>query len=276
MTTPRRKTESPDTTGHVWDEDLREYNNPLPRWWLNLFYLTLIFGLAYLILFPGLGSFGGVLSWTSQKKYQQELAQADVQYGPLYEKYRRQDIRVLASDAEALKTGERLFINYCSACHGSDARGAPGFPNLRDNDWLWGGDPEVIEKTILDGRSGAMPAWGETLGRHNIFNVAEYVRSLSGANQVDEAVAAAGEKTFKTTCVVCHGKDARGNVAFGAPNLTDDVWLYGGNQDTVIASITNGRGGRMPANREFLGEAKVHLLAAYVYSLSHSPDAKRH
>lgn len=269
MTTPRRKSgETTETTHHVWDGDLREYNNPLPRWWLNMFYITLVFGLGYLLLFPGLGAFAGLLNWTSNARYERELDDADKRFGPLYEKYLRQDLKTVVADAEAIKTGERLFVNYCTTCHGSDARGAPGFPNLRDRDWLWGGEPETIKTSIMQGRSGAMPAWGAVLGHEGVFNVAEYVFSLSGKRVINENAAALGKEKFQQLCVACHGADGRGNVALGAPNLTDDVWLYGGSQKTVMESIEKGRNGRMPAHAEFLGEAKAHLLAAYVYSLS--------
>lgn len=275
MTTPRRKSgETTETTGHVWDGDLKEYNNPLPRWWLNMFYITLVFGLGYLLLFPGLGAFAGLLNWTSNARYERELDDADKRFGPLYEKYLRQDLKTVVADADAIKTGERLFVNYCTTCHGSDARGAPGFPNLRDRDWLWGGEPETIKNSIMQGRSGAMPPWGAVLGREGVFNVAEYVFSLSGKRVINENAAALGKEKFEQLCVACHGADGRGNVALGAPNLTDDVWLYGGSQKTVMESIEKGRSGRMPAHAEFLGEAKVHLLAAYVYSLSHSPGSK--
>jgi cytochrome c oxidase cbb3-type subunit 3 len=271
MTTPRRKVEeTTETTGHVWDGDLKEYNNPLPRWWLNMFYITLVFGLGYLLLFPGLGAFAGLLNWTSSGRYERELDDADKRFGPLYEKYLRQDLKTVVADAEAIRTGERLFVNYCTTCHGSDARGAPGFPNLRDRDWLWGGEPETIKASIMQGRSGAMPPWGALLGREGVFNVAEYVLSLSGKRIINENAAALGKEKFGQLCVACHGADGRGNVALGAPNLTDDVWLYGGSQKTVMESIDKGRNGRMPAHAEFLGEAKVHLLAAYIYSLSRS------
>ena len=271
MTTPRRKgEESAKTTGHVWDDDLRELNNPLPRWWLNLFYITLVFGLGYLILFPGLGTFAGVLGWSQQDRYEREIAAAEERFGPLYEKYLREDLVQLAGNPEALKTGERLFVNYCTTCHGSDARGATGYPNLRDHDWLWGGTPEAIKASIMEGRSGAMPPWGAALGREGLFNVSEYVLSLSG-KRVNETAAAAGKEKFQQLCVACHGSDGKGNTALGAPNLTDDVWLYGGTQRAVTDTIALGRNGRMPAHKEFLGEAKAHLLAAYVYSLSRPP-----
>lgn len=257
----------PQTMGHVWDQDLRELNNPLPRWWLNLFYITLAFAVIYLVLYPGLGSFKGALGWSSATQYRQEVQTAEERFGPLYEGYFREHIPALAQDPQALKTGERLFVNYCSICHGSDARGAPGFPNLRDGEWLWGGEPEQIKTTILHGRNGAMPAWGSALSRDEVFNVAEYVLGLSG-QRVNENAARAGEAKFKQICVACHGPEGKGNPALGAPDLTNDIWLYGGSQQAVMATIAVGRQGRMPAFQEFLGEAKVHLLAAYVYSLS--------
>ena len=265
-----RAGEKVKTMGHVWDEDLQELNNPLPRWWLNLFYVTLFFGVGYLALYPGLGTFRGLLGWTETGQYDREMAAADKQFGPLYEKYFKEDLLTLANDREALKTGERLFVNYCSSCHGSDAGGGPGFPNLRDDDWLYGGDPQTIQTTILNGRQGAMPAWGAVLGPEGVSNVAEYVLSLSGRG-TDTAAAAAGKEKFQQLCVACHGPEGKGNQAMGAPNLTDNIWLYGGSKKTIMETIDKGRNGRMPAHAEFLGEAKVHLLAAYVYSLSHPP-----
>jgi cytochrome c oxidase cbb3-type subunit 3 len=271
MTTPRRsRAETTKTTGHVWDEDLRELNNPLPRWWLNMFYITLVFGLVYLVLYPGLGTFAGILSWSQQDQYERELAAANERYGELYEKYLREQLTVLAANPDAVKTGERLFVNYCAGCHGSDARGAPGYPNLRDGDWLWGGDPKTIEFTILNGRQAAMPAWGQVLGKDGVANVAEYVLSLSGKRTVDETAVAEGKVKFQQLCIACHGPEGKGNPALGAPNLTDDTWLYGSTKRVVMETIERGRNGRMPAHKDFLGEAKVHVLAAYIYSLSHS------
>lgn len=270
MTTPGAKTKNTDTTGHVWDGDLRELNNPLPRWWLNLFYLTLFFGIAYLLLYPGLGSFAGLLGWTSKQRYENEVAAAEAEYGALYAKYLAQDISSVATDPDAVKTGERLFVNYCAGCHGSDARGVPGggYPNLRDDDWLWGGDPQTIKTTIANGRSGAMPPWGPVLGEAGVAEVAEYVVSLSGKRPVNKALALSGKTRFQQLCVACHGVDGKGNVALGAPNLTDDVWLFGGTTKAIRRSVEQGRNSRMPAHLEFLGEGKVHVLAAYVYSLS--------
>jgi cytochrome c oxidase cbb3-type subunit 3 len=252
----------------VWDEDLQELNNPLPRWWLNMFYITLVFGVVYLALYPGLGTFAGAFGWTQIGQYQKEVEGVEKRIAPLYEQYLREDLKALAANPEALKTGERLFVNYCTGCHGSDARGATGFPNLRDNDWLYGGDPEVIKTSILNGRGGVMPGWGAALGPDGVFQVAEYVISLSGKRTVNEEAAAKGKEKFMQTCVACHGPEGKGNQALGAPNLTDNIWLYGSAQKTVMDVIEKGRNGRMPAHKDFLGEAKGHLLAAYIYSLS--------
>lgn len=255
-------------TGHIWDEDLQELNNPLPRWWLYMFYITIVFGIVYLILYPGMGTFKGVLGWTQISEYETEVATAEAEFGPLYEKYLNEDLAVLASNDEAMQTGERLYVNYCSACHGSDARGAKGFPNLRDHDWLYGGEPETIKTTILYGRTGAMPSWEDALGGEaGVAQVAEYVEQLAG-REVDDEMAATGKTKFDMFCVGCHQADGTGSQAVGAPNLTDNIWLYGGSNMAIKQSIAKGRAGRMPAHADFLGEAKVHILAAYIYSLS--------
>jgi len=261
-------TDKPESMGHVWDGDLAELNNPLPRWWLNLFYITLAFGVVYLVLYPGLGSNDMALGWTQIRQYEAEVAKAKETYGPLFEKYRGTPIATLAGDAQALGMGQRLFSSYCRTCHGADAKGVPGFPNLTDRDWLYGGEPETIEKTILDGRSGMMPAWRDALGGDDaVHAVAQYVLSLGG-RQFDVPAAARGKVLFAQFCVACHTPAGTGNLQVGAPNLTDDVWLYGASPSAIETSIGGGRQGRMPSHREFLGEAKVHLLAAYVYSLS--------
>ena len=266
--------EKPKTMGHVWDEDLQELNNPLPKWWLNMFYITLVFGIGYLALYPGMGTFSGILGWTEKNQYEKEIAAADKQFGPLYDKYLKEDLKLLSANHDALKTGGRLFVNYCTGCHGSDAGGGPGFPNLRDEDWLYGGDPQVIKASIMNGRTGAMPPWGAVLGPDGTANVAEYVLALS-SRSVNETAAAAGKEKFQQLCVACHGPDGKGNPAMGAPNLTDNIWLYGGSKKAIMETIEKGRAGRMPAHAEFLGEAKVHLLAAYVYSLSHPVEGDR-
>ncbi len=257
-----------ETTDHVWDGDLREYNNPLPRWWLNMFVITLIFGAIYLILYPGLGAFKGLLGWTELNRYEAEVQAANDEFGPLYAQYAATDAKELIKNPDAMKTGARLFSTYCTTCHGSDARGARGFPNLRDADWLYGGEPDQIETSILQGRNGVMPPWGAVLKEENqLIEVAEYVRSLAG-KEVDSGVATKGEQHYNSLCASCHGPDGAGNVQLGAPNLTDDVWLYGGSQRAIIQSVEQGRNGIMPAHGEFLGKEKSHLLAAYVYSLS--------
>jgi len=259
---------SGDVTGHTWDETLQEYNNPLPCWWLWMFYLTMVFGLAYLALYPGLGVYKGQLGWTEESQYEAEMKAAAEKYGPIFANFANQDIVVLAKNPEAVKIGQRLFLNYCATCHGSDARGTLGFPNLTDNDWLYGGKPDTIQTTILHGRSGAMPSWQASLGDQGVDEVTEYVLSLSGRDQ-DAAKAEAGKARFELMCAACHGADAKGNQALGAPNLTDNIWLYGGSPGKIRESISKGRNGRMPAHADFLGKDKVHLLAAYVYSLSH-------
>jgi cytochrome c oxidase cbb3-type subunit 3 len=268
-----KKPSKMETMGHVWDGDLEEYNNPLPMWWLYMFYITLFFGIGYLLLYPGSMLYAGAFKWSEVGQYEQEMKTADQKYGPLFEKYRTQDLKAVAATPEALTMGKRLYMTYCTVCHGSDAGGGPGFPNLRDNDWLYGGEPETIKATIMNGRNGAMPAWGAVLGQDGVFNVAEYVMSLSG-RQVNADAAAAGKEKFKAICAACHGADGKGNKALGAPNLTDNTWLYGGSQAAIIKTITNGRNGHMPAHGEFLGEAKVQLLAAYVWSLSNQPEKK--
>ncbi|HHO59575.1 MAG TPA: cytochrome-c oxidase, cbb3-type subunit III, partial [Thiotrichales bacterium] len=224
-------------TGHVWDENLEELNNPLPRWWLIMFYITIVFAIVYHILYPGMGSFKGVLGWTEKGQYEAEVAAADAEYGPLFDKFLKQDLVAVANDDKANKMGERLFANYCAVCHGSDARGARGFPNLRDGDWLYGGDAETIKTTIMFGRNGAMPAWeGPLGGEEGVDQVANYVMSLSG-RKVDEALAAKGKEKFTMFCAGCHMPDGTGNQALGAPNLTDGVWLYGGSPRTIKTTI---------------------------------------
>lgn len=251
----------------AWDGNLQELNNPLPRWWLKLFYLTIVFGVIYLALYPGLGSFKGYYGWSSHGQLQDEQKLAEKKYGPIFDKFAKQDLLAVAAIPEARDMGKHLFLTYCSQCHGSDAAGAKGFPNLTDNDWLYGGDAETIKTTIANGRAGVMPAWGGPLGEQGVKEVANFVLSLSGRPN-DAKLAAAGKDKFATFCVACHMPDGKGMAALGAPNLTDNVWLYGGSEASIIESISNGRNGQMPAQLEKLGEAKVHILAAYVYGLS--------
>ena len=258
-----------ETTGHSWDEGLEELNNPMPRWWMWLFYITIVFGFAYLALYPGLGTYAGKLGWKSSGEYEAELKAADAEYGPLFQKFKGTDVKALAADPQARAIGERLFLTYCAQCHGSDARGNKGYPNLTDTDWLYGGDPDTIKTTLLKGRHGQMPSMAAAVGGDkDIENVAHYVQSLSGAAH-DPIKAAFGKEKFGA-CAACHGADGKGNQALGAPNLTDKVWLYGGSTATIMETIRKGRDNVMPAFEEFLGEDKVHVLAAYVWSLSNN------
>ncbi len=254
------------TMGHIWDETLEEYNNPMPKWWSWLFVITVVFALVYLALYPGLGSFKGLLGWTSVGQYKLERERMDVVVNPLYAKYSAMDLQAVAGDKQAMEMGKRLYLTYCMQCHGADARGAKGFPNLTDGDWMYGGEPAQIEQTIADGRMGVMPAHAQ-LGADTIKDLANYVRSLSGLPN-DSVRAAKGKEVFASAgCSGCHGPDGKGMAAIGAPNLTDKVWLYGSSEATIVETITNGRQNKMPAWKEFLGDPKVHLLAAYVLSL---------
>ena len=263
-----------DTTGHAWDGDLEEYNNPLPRWWVWLFWITIVFGLAYLWIYPGLGTWRGASHWSSREQYEGEMQVAERQFGPLYQKYAGVDLKAVAADPDARAIGQKLFMTYCTQCHASDARGGRGFPNLTDDDWLFGGEPDVIKTTIMNGRNGIMPAFGPALGPEGVRDTANYVRSLSGLGH-DAARAARGKAHFTTYCAACHGVDGKGNRAVGAPNLTDAIWLYGPSEATIAETITGGRNIVMPAHKDFLGEARVHLLAAYVYGLSHPEPGRR-
>jgi len=253
--------------GHVWDETLEEFNNPLPRWWMWLFYLTVFFSVAYLVIYPGFGSFAGTSKWSSKGQFEAEQAAAQARFGPLYEKYMAMDVKAVAADSQAREMGQRLFLNHCSQCHASDARGGLGYPNLADKDWLYGGDPEQIKASIRLGRQGVMPALAAVLGETGTKDVAHYVLSLSDGTH-DSLRSARGAPLFAANCAACHGPDGKGNPTLGAPNLTDSVWLYGGGESAIIETLAKGRNGQMPVWGPILGEAKSHLLAAYVYGLS--------
>jgi cytochrome c oxidase cbb3-type subunit 3 len=256
-----------ETTGHVWDEDLRELNNPLPRWWLWLFVLTTVFGLVYMAVYPGLGNFAGTSGWTSERQLAEQSVMADKLLAHAFAHYEHHSVEWLASNPDALRIGRNLFVNNCAACHGSDGRGAPGFPNLSDRDWLWGGTPEAIVQSIGQGRVSTMPAWRDALGGDSgVEDVLRYVMSLSGRD-LPAGDLANGRAKFQTICSACHGADGRGNQALGAPNLTDQVWLNGGSLVAVRESIANGRHAEMPAHLARMGETRVNLLAAYVMSL---------
>jgi cytochrome c oxidase cbb3-type subunit 3 len=254
------------TMGHVWDETLEEYNNPMPKWWSWMFIITVVFALVYLVLYPGLGNNKGVLGWTSAGQHKAEVEKMDAAVKPLFDKYMAMDLKAVAADKQAMEMGKRLYLTYCMQCHGADARGAKGFPNLTDADWLYGGEPDQIKETIANGRMGVMPPHAQ-LGGDTIKDLANFVRSLSGLPN-DSVRAAKGKEAFASAgCLGCHGPEGKGMHAVGAPNLTDKVWLYGSSEATIIETITNGRQNKMPAWKEFLGDAKVHLLSAYVLSL---------
>jgi len=263
----QRKPGAAETTGHQWDGDLAEYNNPLPRWWSWLFYLTIVFSLAYLVLYPGLGSWRGTLGWSQVGQLEEEQAAAERQFGPLYRKFAAMEVEALAKNPEALAVGQKLFLNNCAQCHASDGAGSRGFPNLTDRDWLWGGDAKTIRTTISDGRTGVMPPFGAALGPEGVKNVAHYVRSLSGLT-TDPLRVAFGRELYQQNCIACHGADGKGNPALGAPNLADKSWLHGSAEATVIETISGGRTNQMPAHKNLLDEARIHLLTAYVFGLS--------
>jgi cytochrome c oxidase cbb3-type subunit 3 len=262
----RRAPGAVETTGHRWDEDLAEYNNPLPRWWSGLFYLTIVFSIVYLVLYPGLGSWPGTLGWTQVGQLKDEQSAADKAFGPLYDRFSATAVEVLAKDPEAMAVGQKLFLNNCAQCHASDGGGSRGFPSLTDRDWLWGGDAASIRASITQGRTGLMPPFA-ALGEQGVKDTAHYVRSLSGLT-TDSLRVARGKELFAGACAACHGAEGKGNPALGAPNLTDRTWLHGSAEELVMETIAKGRSNQMPAHKDLLGEAKIHLLTAYVLSLS--------
>ncbi len=261
----------PETTGHIWDGDLREYNNPLPRWWLGIFYASIVFALLYLVLFPGFGSFKGILGWSQVSQWQGQKADADAVVSREFARFTGVSVEDLAKDPGAIKIAKNLFAANCAMCHGSDAHGAKGFPNLTSPNLTWGRTADDIVATISNGRAGVMPTWKDTLGADGVVQVANYVYTLSGRTAPDAAAAAAGKEKFATICFACHGPEGKGNKLLGAPNLTDDYWIYGSSLDTIKETVANGRTNRMPAWLDTLGEQKVKLLAAYIYSLAPPP-----
>ena len=262
----RFNSETTQTVGHEFD-GIEEYDNPLPRWWYWMFVLTVIFALGYLALYPGLGNFKGILGWTQESAYEREVAKAEAEFGPMFAQFSQTPIEELAKNDQAMRIGQRLFANNCAQCHGSAATGSYGFPNLTDNDWLYGGDAAAISQTILNGRIAAMPAWGAMLGEEGVHNVTQYVLNMSG-READADSAAKGQQLYNTNCIACHGAEGKGNHLFGAPNLTDNIWLYGGSEQQIMQTIRNGRNGQMPAWEGILGKDKSHVVAGYVYSLS--------
>ncbi|MBT4521907.1 MAG: cytochrome-c oxidase, cbb3-type subunit III [Halieaceae bacterium] len=255
------------TTGHVYD-GIEEFDNPLPAWWFYMFIATIVWGVAYLLAYPGMGNYPGLLGWTQIGQHDAEVARAELKYQEMRDKYLALPIAEIATDPVVRKMGQRLFRNNCAQCHGSDAKGTQGFPNLADNDWIFSGAPNAIKSTISDGRQATMPAWSAILGDQGVAETTAYILSLNGRT-TDESLSDAGKKRFQTYCIACHGVDGTGNPMLGAPNLTNGIWLYGGTQSQVAQSISDGRNGVMPAHKEMLGEDKIHIIAAYVYSLSH-------
>lgn len=261
-----------ETTGHVWDEDLREYNNPMPRWWLWLFYGTVIFSLGYLVLYPGLGRWDGTLGWSQQGQYEEQMARAAAAFEENFSELVDQPVSELVDNDQALRMGRNIFAHNCSTCHGSDARGAEGYPDLTDGHWIWGGEPERVLQSIVNGRQAVMPGFGDALGDQGVTRTAVYVQKLAGKS-VDATMAAAGERNYQQNCASCHGPEGKGNVQLGAPDLTSGVYTYGGDLDSLRHTIRNGRNGVMPAQEELIGQARSKLVAAYVLSLGGEDDA---
>ncbi len=255
-----------ETMDHAFD-GIEELDNPLPRWWFNMFMITIVFGVVYLFLYPGLGTYKGYLNWTSYNQWEEEMAHADEHYKPVFAQFTNLGVEEIAGNDDARLMGQRMFNNNCAVCHGQGGAGAYGFPNLSDSDWLYGGAGETIKASITNGRTGAMPPWGPIIGEDGVRNVTSYVLSLSG-QEVDAKATAQGKTTYQAMCVACHGVDGKGNQMLGAPNLTDNTWLYGSSFEKVAHSIRQGRNGVMPAHGALLSEDKIHLISGYVYSLS--------
>ena len=263
---------SDNTTGHVWDEDLREANNPLPMWWVGLFVITILFSVGYLVVYPGLGSFDGQAEWSAKAEYEAELTKAAAALAPVYASYDGMAPEDIAREPKAMAIGERLFMNNCAQCHGSDARGSKGFPNLTDKEWLHGGTPEKIVESITHGRTGTMPPMAAAVGtQDDVRNLANYVLSLSGAPH-DSLRAGLGKSKF-TVCAACHGIGGVGNQAVGAPSLADKVWLHGWGEATIVQIVNEGKKSEMPAQQGRLTEAQIKLLASYVWGFSNAPVA---
>ena len=260
-----RKTSGQETTGHEWD-GIKELDNPLPFWWVGLFVASTFFAIVYLAVFGGLGNTPGILGWSSADEHAENTATQQARFAPLYVRLAGMSADELKEDTEGRQVGRRLFINHCSTCHATTAKGSFGFPDLTDDEWIWGGDFETILATVRNGRNAQMPAWGPALGDDGVLEVSHYVLQLAGQPH-DEALAGAGKTRFETICVACHGPEGKGNPALGAPNLTNNSWLYGSSIDALGFTIRNGRGGIMPAHEPIIGAEKSHIVAAYVYGL---------
>ncbi len=256
-----------DLVGHKWDGDIEEWNKPAPKWWLYLYFITIIWAVGCLVWYPGLGNFGGIGGWSQLGQYEEEMQNAAATYEPIYEEFAAMEFEALTNNPDALALGKSLFASYCTTCHGSDARGAVGYPNLTDDDWLWGNSEAELTATLSNGRSGVMPVLAPALGGdEGIDNMVRYVKSLSGGEA--DAGAMSAQPMFVALCSACHNADGTGNKIFGAPNLTDDTWLYGGSNEKVRETIVNGRNGIMPAHGDLFGDNRTKILAAYISSLS--------
>jgi cytochrome c oxidase cbb3-type subunit III len=267
------KSAADNSTGHVWDEDLKEMNNPLPAWWVGSFVMTIVFSLAYLYLYPGLGSFAGSSGWSSDKRYQQEIEAGEKSVKAVYAQFAKLNAEQLSQNAQVMGMAQRIFLNNCAQCHGSDGRGSKGFPNLADKDWLHGGKIENIIETVTNGRVANMPALGAAVGNSDdVRDLANYVLSLSGSPH-DSLRAGLGKSKYNT-CAACHGIDGKGNTAIGAPNLSDDVWLHGWGKEFIVEMINNGKSNAMPAQKGRLSEEQIKLVSSYVWGLSNKSPAK--
>lgn len=272
--TTKAATHEDNTTGHVWDGDLKEMNNPLPKWWVYLFIITVVFALVYGVLYPTFGRYQGVLGWSSSGQHEAEVKKVEAAIAPVYAKFSGMTPEQMAGDAEAMAIGERLFMNYCAQCHGSDARGSRTFPDLTDGDWLGGTGHEYIKTTIADGRMGVMPPMAEAVGTaDDVRNVAHFVLSLSGSPH-DSVRAAQGKSKF-AACAACHGPDGKGMHALGAPNLTDGIWLHGWGEEAIIRAVTVGITNQMPPQSALLNEAQINVLSSYVWGMSNKPGASQ-
>jgi cytochrome c oxidase cbb3-type subunit 3 len=269
---------APTDTSHIWDGDITEYNQPMPRWWINLFYITIVFGIGYLIYYPGLGAFAGTAKWTSVREHDTDKAVQDRKLEATFSPYAGQPLELLAQDPKALKLGRSIFSNNCATCHGSSAQGAIGFPNLSDKIWHWGGSPDHVLKSVVQGRDGVMPPWGPVLtgmgGENAVDYVVAYVRSLSSPEKSlqNDYMAAQGKPLYDGVCVACHGPAGKGNADLGAPDLSDGYWMYGDGNESLHKTINEGRHGVMPAHGSLLGETRSRLAAAYVWSLSNTTE----
>lgn len=268
----KREIDQVEDTGHVWDGDLTELNNPIPRWWTIMFILLCVVGLGMFVLYPALGWGPGLSGYSSAREVRADQLALQERIAPIYARYQAMSFEEVAQDTSAREIGQRLFLNNCAQCHGSDARGAANFPNLTDGDWIWGGSPEQITHTITEGRHGLMPPWGAQISPAEASDIAQYVRSLSGLAH-DALRVVPGKRHFDAFCVACHGADAKGNPALGAPNLTDDVWLYGSSEASIVQTILNGRENIMPPQKNILTEDQIRLLAAWVWGLSNNPGS---